>query len=790
MNWLPGFTTPLLLIGLAAAAIPFLLHLLSSIKAQEVYFPTLRFLRKSMEKTARRRRIQHWLLLLLRALLLAFLAIAAAEPFAEATGGWLAGRSYAAVIILDNSFSMMAERRGGGADQEGRTRLEVAQREAVALLTGPNRPTRATVMTTCPPDPMAPPDAKDPKRTPELTAEVLDLAEVVQQTRIGFGRARLADRVKQAVELLQRDNSPQKSIYILSDMQQVSFDKLADLKELAAAEDIHLLVVDTSGADKDRNVAVTDVAVVGKYVLNQRVTVRATLVNSSSAPVKFEAILRIDGRDELGRQTGTLGPTAEKIIEFEEKLSLDRGGAIRGEVFVKVDGEDLLPLDNVRRFSLEVAGRVNVLVVAGPARAGTPPELAPAAMLTTALDPFGDRRGRLWSVAPRTVDAETFAPGDLADVDAAFFCNVPSFTPRQAQGMLQFARAGGTVVIFPGPDTDAANYNQRLVAEAGLTPLMPRRLGEAVGQVGPTAEARRVDWVDTEHPYLAGLHEEMSDYLGIRVQRYFRLVKGTGGGRTLLRLARGPADDGHDPLLIVDRCGAGRTVFCTTTASRRWTNLPVTHLFLPAVVRISLQARRGTGRNNTYVADRPVIIRPPARRGGPDEQPVIVEGAKIEITAPMATDLGKSDALTATFSQTAQGLGATFDRTDQLGVYSWRPAGAGADGPGGQFVVNPDGRESRLQSVTGSGFREALADKGIQRVYVTDGVKDATAAALADTEDDPWWDILLAAAIVLLVVEALVANRQRRRHSDEAVPAHLNPRMASRHSALRASSEQ
>ena len=70
------FATPLLLIGLVAAGIPFLLHLLSSIKAQEVYFPTLRFLRMSMEKTARRRRIQHWLLLLLRAGLLALLPMA------------------------------------------------------------------------------------------------------------------------------------------------------------------------------------------------------------------------------------------------------------------------------------------------------------------------------------------------------------------------------------------------------------------------------------------------------------------------------------------------------------------------------------------------------------------------------------------------------------------------------------------------------------------------------------------------------------------------------------------
>ena len=69
-----AFISAWLLVGVAAAGIPFLLHLLSSVKAQEVYFPTLRFLKISMEKTARRRRIQHWLLLILRSALLALLA--------------------------------------------------------------------------------------------------------------------------------------------------------------------------------------------------------------------------------------------------------------------------------------------------------------------------------------------------------------------------------------------------------------------------------------------------------------------------------------------------------------------------------------------------------------------------------------------------------------------------------------------------------------------------------------------------------------------------------------------
>ena len=760
MNWLAGFTTPMLLIGMGAAAIPFVLHLLSSVKAQEVYFPTLRFLRRSMEKTARRRRIQHWLLLLLRALLMAFLAISAAEPISEATGGWLTGKNHASVIILDNSFSMAA--RSGGS-----TRFDLAQAEAVALLDGPDRPTLAAVMTTF----------GDEKGEKVLTAEIADLRDAVTRARVGFGQASVAQRVAQAITLLSSDPTAQKSIYLLSDMQKTSFEELAELKELAAAKDIHLLIVDTSGADKDRNVAVTDLEVVGRYVLNQTVAVRAKLYNSSTVARRFEAVLRIDGRGEVARQDGVLGPTGGKTITFEN-VRMERAGAIRGEVFVQADGEDLLALDDVRRFSLEVAGRVGVLVVAGPAEPETPLELGPAGMLTVALNPFDDIPGTVWSVAPRVVEADRFAAADLAGVDAVFFCNVPSFTAEQARAMFNFALAGGTVVIFLGPDTDAANYNQRLVAEGGPTPLMPVRLGEAVGQVGPTAEARRVDWVDTTHPYFAGLHEKMGDYLGIRVQRHFRLAPGARGGRTLLRLGRGPGDDEHDALLLVDRCGAGRVVLCTTTASRRWTNLPVTNLFLPAVVRISLHARRGAGRNNTVVAGRPAVIHPPSAQ---EAGAAFAAGSQIEVIPPRKPDRGEGPAAPPTaFEQTTRGLVATFEQTDQLGVYTWMSAGGGAvEGTGGEFVVNPHGPESLLEPADGRRLCQALADKGLKRVYVGGDIKDVTAAALADTKQANWWDVVLAAAIVLLVVEAVAANRRRRRQGDDdVIPAHLNPRLA------------
>ena len=106
------FITPLLLVGLVAAAIPPMLHLLAVVRAREVYFPTVRFLKISMEKSARRRRIENLLLMILRSILLAALAVAVAEPIVHAAGIFWSGKHSAAAIIIDNSYPSQATYQG------------------------------------------------------------------------------------------------------------------------------------------------------------------------------------------------------------------------------------------------------------------------------------------------------------------------------------------------------------------------------------------------------------------------------------------------------------------------------------------------------------------------------------------------------------------------------------------------------------------------------------------------------------------------------------------------------
>src|SRR5205809_731592 len=100
------FLHPLALAGLAAAAIPALLHLLERRVPPEAEFPPLRYLSEAERQNARRLKLRHLLLLLLRTALIVLLALAAARPLfpARASGGSL-HEPTALAVILDNSPS-------------------------------------------------------------------------------------------------------------------------------------------------------------------------------------------------------------------------------------------------------------------------------------------------------------------------------------------------------------------------------------------------------------------------------------------------------------------------------------------------------------------------------------------------------------------------------------------------------------------------------------------------------------------------------------------------------------
>jgi len=129
-----SFIHPLALLGLAAAAIPALLHLLQRRVPPELDFPPVRYLSAAERESARRLKLRHLLLLILRTALIVVIVLAAARPLVPLRAGG-AHQPTAAVIILDNSPSSGAIVDGGLVLD----RLRVAARSSLARTTSADR---------------------------------------------------------------------------------------------------------------------------------------------------------------------------------------------------------------------------------------------------------------------------------------------------------------------------------------------------------------------------------------------------------------------------------------------------------------------------------------------------------------------------------------------------------------------------------------------------------------------------------------------------------------------------
>lgn len=121
-----SFLHPWLLLGLTAAAIPILLHLRQHREPPTVAFPAVRYLLDATRQHEKRLRLRHWLLLVLRTLLVVALVLAAAGPSAP-VGGIATHPPTALAMVLDNSLS-------SGAMSGGTSRLEALKRAGRDIL--------------------------------------------------------------------------------------------------------------------------------------------------------------------------------------------------------------------------------------------------------------------------------------------------------------------------------------------------------------------------------------------------------------------------------------------------------------------------------------------------------------------------------------------------------------------------------------------------------------------------------------------------------------------------------
>lgn len=124
-----SFVFPILLGGLALVGIPVLIHLIMRQKPKTLPFPAFRFLLQRHRTNLRKLQLRHLVLLALRILLIAILALALARPKVSHQGLHIGGdQPVAAVLVFDTSLSMEYRATGNVS------RLDEAKQRGLELL--------------------------------------------------------------------------------------------------------------------------------------------------------------------------------------------------------------------------------------------------------------------------------------------------------------------------------------------------------------------------------------------------------------------------------------------------------------------------------------------------------------------------------------------------------------------------------------------------------------------------------------------------------------------------------
>ncbi|HET7550475.1 MAG TPA: BatA and WFA domain-containing protein [Gemmatimonadaceae bacterium] len=531
---MPSLLAPWFLLGLAALAVPVLVHLTHRERKTVLRFPSLMFLERIPYQSVKRQRIRNLLLFALRCAAVALLVLAFARPFLERRSALLGASTGArdVVVLLDRSYSMAYGDRW--------TRARSAVKSVVDGLSGEDR--GAIVYFD---------DAA--VATGSLTSDRSTLLAALDSVRPTAGGTRYDAALRVAGRILGDTARERREVVLISDAQRAGWSR----RELPSLPSGVRLVQVNVGDSMTSDVAVTSVEVRNEVdrtgAQRHRATVIAWLANRSADSVSARTVtLELNGRVQQSLVT-EIPPNGRAMARFDS-LPLPEGVS-RGTVRA---GADALEPDNVFHFTLTRTPSLPVIVFESSST-------APGAGLFV---------GRALSIGDRpsfdvsTVRGSGLTRGALRGARLVILDDAPVPGGEGGRRLLDYVSSGGGLLIALGAHSRPDDWPE--LADR----LLPR----------PAAPIDRLDahgatlgFLDRTHPIFDVFSTPHSgDFSAARFYRYWNIAPAPGD-RELARF-----DDGHVALLE-RRVGRGRVLVLTSALDGVWSDFPLQPLFLPVL---------------------------------------------------------------------------------------------------------------------------------------------------------------------------------------------------------------
>ncbi len=548
-----SFLSPLFLFALFAVGLPLLIHLLNLKKPKRIAFSTLAFFNELQKSTIRKIRIKRYILLLLRLLAVACLALVLARPFLPPILG-LGGNTNQPTIIaivVDNSISMARIGSKGPL-------LEQAKSVISDIVSSAKADDKFLIQVT------------NGEGVISSTLSEGQINRELEKLSINSGGNYLSGRVGEIIQTLSESPFQNKRLFLISDGQFLINEELTSaVEKLPESVAVSLVKLeDVSVQNTFIQSVSSSTSMIGEGIPYQ---LQVQVSNSGDVLAANQFLtLEMDG-ETLGQYPIQLAPGETQSFSFA--LNPEKAGSMNGKL--ELEGDEFT-LDNEYFFTVEVPNQRQVLLVSQNTQSSD----SKISYTQAILDAPDNARAQLNYTR---ISNDELSNAQFNNYDAIILDGLRSIPEYTFEGLQNFVQSGKGLLVFPSQQTDIPNYNAFLSLF---------NAGKIVGVIGDYASFNNVasgTELQEDHPIFSGLFDRNEDeelrFTKPDVYYYYKVVATSGGsGINLLTL------NTKDPLFREKEFGQGKVLISTIGNGPGWSNFPVKALYAPFYYRSILYA--------------------------------------------------------------------------------------------------------------------------------------------------------------------------------------------------------
>lgn len=542
-----SFLNPIALLGLLAATIPIIIHLLNLRKLKVVEFSSLKFLKELQKNKLRKIRIKQIILLILRVLAIAFLALAFSRPTVKNFNLNIIGSEAKSTvfIFLDNSLSMSL------VDKNGEY-LAHAKRKAIDIAKSLNETDDIYLI---------PFGEVDLKRKDYLPISKLFLEREISKINFSYSTTNYDNIMILTEKILSNSSNFQKDIFIISDFQKGNFpEKAVDLNN--AFDNLTNLYLIDIGKKSPINYSIDSLKITDK-------------IFELLKPINFEVYLKNWSNDDVNDLVTDISFNNEKVsqrsidIPKNESRAISLIGKAKNSGFIAVKSEtedDDFIYDNTYYNGLFIPDKINILLATDNLKDANFIRLA----LSQTFDETSESQNKITQINTNQIYSY-----NLDKFDVIFIIGTENI--KDFSRLKTFIENGGKVCILPGSESSPISFNN-------FTSVLGFRNMEGVtGDKTNKSAYLKFNNIDYSHPIFKNIFIDDTKR-NIESPKIFYTFnyKQDVNSQSIIDYQNGYA------FLLEHNSGNGKVMLFTTSTDLDWSDFSLKGIFLPLINKIVL----------------------------------------------------------------------------------------------------------------------------------------------------------------------------------------------------------